>query len=141
MQSSLPDIEQKELLKFLLKTNNKLSIHTKETVKCCNTHGRSPRRITATCRPMTKNKQGNKPHHRTGKRHFKTGTNLRTGQQPARMTHRRITQLLALIQRAACHKGAVPRMMHPQQPNTFPFYIHNTGTNRLMKPIIMNYKH
>ncbi len=42
---------------------------------------------------------------------FKTGTNLRTGQQPARMTDRRITQLLALNQRITCHKGAVPRMM------------------------------
>ncbi len=42
---------------------------------------------------------------------FKTGTNLRTGQQPACMTDRWITQLLALNQRITCHKGAVPRMM------------------------------
>ncbi len=64
---------------------------------------------------------------------FKTGTNLRTGQQPARMTDRRTTQQLALIQLVTCHKGAVPRMMHPKQPNTSHFYTRNTGTNRLMK--------
>ncbi len=49
------------------------------------------------------------------------------------MRDRRITQLLELIQRVMCHKGAVPRIMHPDQPNTSLFYTHNTGTNRLMK--------